>query len=163
MLLKLGSAPRRLYVETINLKWKTIPKILERIFLRPIIVDLFLRVIEIILERYALGFSWLSVLFFDYEMADLKRGKEYPSSIFERKDVSDYLLPILRTKEIRAIHSEIYESEEKALKGVERHVATLRESLKAVIGDITSQIKLRHSLYYENEEVLERLADALKS
>lgn len=169
LMLKLGSAPRRLYVELINSRWSK-PTLwnklvlsLERICLRPIIVGLFFRVSETVLERFALGFPWLQVLFFDFEMADLKEGKEYPSSLLDQRDVTEALLPVLVRKEAEARHPSIFALKAEKVEGVDRHVATLRDSLAAVIANISHQIKLRHSLYYESPDIVDQLANAIVS
>ncbi|HSG82062.1 MAG TPA: hypothetical protein VLC48_07425 [Gemmatimonadota bacterium] len=44
---------------------------------------------------------------------------------------------------------------------MDRHAASLRETIGEVLDYIKSQVKLRHSLYYENQHVVDRVAAAL--
>ena len=45
--------------------------------------------------------------------------------------------------------------------GMARHKETLVQTLREVVKDLKSQLRLRHSLYYESPEVIDRLADVL--
>jgi len=162
LILHLTSAPRHLYIEHIEQKWKLVARILERIFLRPMVVGLFLRVLEIIFERCALGFSWLRVLFFDYDMADLKNGKEYPDSIFKRVDVTNEVDTTELDSAAQSIHkSMILKRKTQNVTGVKRRTESLRQTITEVGENIMHQIKLRHSLYYQNDGVLKKIVEAL--
>lgn len=162
LILQMTSAPRLLYIEHIEQKWKLSVRIIEKIFFRPIVVGIFLRVLEIILERCALGFSWLRVLFFDYEMADLKNGKEYPDSIFKREDVTAEVDTMELDTAARSIYkSLIMKKKTQDLTGVKRRVESLRQTIAEVGENLMNQIKLRHSLYYQNDKILTKIVESL--
>ncbi len=162
VILELGTAPRLLYAEWVARKWGSEVKVLERIALRPVVVGLLLRISEVVLERYMLGFSWLRVLFFDHEMADLDRGREYPPTLVERIDVSAELRDALHTRPPSVpVWWPVQVPGAEKLEGEARRVLTLRESLRILGRDLFLQVKPRHSEYYESDAVLERIADAI--
>lgn len=162
LVLELSMAPERLYAEWVAEKWGSEVKILERIALRPVVVGILLRIAEIVLERYMLGFPWLRVLFFDHEMADLDRGREYPPEVVERVDVSAALRDALydRPASVPVWWPVPVPAAEK-LSGDARRTLTLRESLRGLSRDLFLQVKPRHSEYYESDLVLEKVADAI--
>ena len=162
LILELSMAPRRVYAEWVAAKWGTEVKILERIALRPVVVGLLLRILEIVLERYMLGFSWLRVLIFDHEMADLDLGGEYPATVVERVDVSDELREALyRQPASVPVWWPLPVPGAEKLGGDARRVLTLKESLRVMVRDVLTQVKPRHSEYYESGAVLERVADVI--
>jgi len=160
--LELSTAPRRVYEEWVAERWGAEGRVMERIVLRPVVVGLVLRLLEIVLERYMLGFPWLRVLFFDHEMADIDNGPEYPPSIVERVDVSDALREALyrRPASVPVWWPLPVPGAEK-LDGNARRVLTLRESIRVAFRDVLGQIKPRHSEYYESDVVIEKVADAI--
>jgi hypothetical protein len=162
LILELSMAPRRIYAEWVSAKWGTEVKILERIALRPVVVGLVLRILEIVLERYMLGFPWLRVLFFDHEMVDLDQGPEYPPSVVERVDVSAALRDALyeRPASVPVWWPMPVPGADK-MDGDARRALTLRETLKLVFRDLVTQVKPRHSEYYESDVVLEKVADVI--
>ena len=162
LVLELSMAPRRVYAEWVAVKWGAQVKVLERIALRPVVVGLLLRILEIVLERYMLGFSWLRVLIFDHEMADLDRGGEYPPTVLERVDVSEALREALyRQPASVPVWWPLPVPGAEKLGGDARRVLTLKESLRVMVRDVLTQVKPRHSEYYESGAVLERVADVI--
>ena len=162
LILELSSAPRRLYAEWVAEKWGTEVKWLERIALRPVVEGLLLRLVEIVLERYMLGFSWLRVLFFDHEMADLAHGPEYPPSVVEQVDVSEALRDALYAQPASVpVWWPLAVPGAERMSGEARRALTFRESLRLLFRDVLVQVKPRHSEYYESGAVIERVADAL--
>jgi hypothetical protein len=162
LILELSMAPRRIYAEWVSAKWGTQVKILERIALRPVVVGLVLRILEIVLERYMLGFPWLRVLFFDHEMVNLDKDPEYPPSVVERVDVSAALRDALyeRPASVPVWWPMPVPGADK-MDGDARRALTLRETLKLVFRDLVTQIKPRHSEYFESDVVLEKVADVI--
>jgi hypothetical protein len=162
LILELSMAPRRIYAEWVSAKWGTQVKILERIALRPVVVGLVLRILEIVLERYMLGFPWLRVLFFDHEMVNLDQDPEYPPSVVERVDVSAALRDALyeRPASVPVWWPMPVPGADK-MDGDARRALTLRETLKLVFRDLVTQIKPRHSEYFESDVVLEKVADVI--
>ncbi len=162
VILEMGTAPRLLYAEWVARKWGSEVKVLERIALRPVVVGLLLRIAEVVLERYMLGFSWLRVLFFDHEMADLDKGREYPPTLVERVDVSTELRDALHTRPPSVpVWWPVEVPGAEKLEGDTRRALTMRESLRILGRDLFLQVKPRHSEYYESDAVLERIADAI--
>jgi hypothetical protein len=162
LILELSMAPQRLYAEWVSAKWGSEVKVLERIALRPVVVGIVLRIVEIVLERYLLGFSWLRVLFFDHEMADLDHGREYPPEVVERVDVSAELREAQSARPASVpVWWPMQIPEAEKLGGDARRALTLRESLRGLFRDLFVQIKPRHSEYYESDPVLEKVADAI--
>jgi hypothetical protein len=162
LILELSMAPRRVYAEWVAAKWGAEVKVLERVALRPVVVGLLLRILEIILERYMLGFSWPRVLIFDHEMADLDRGKEYPATVLERVDVSNALREALyRQPASVPVWWPLPVPGAERLGGDARRVLTLKETLRMMVRDVLAQVKPRHSEYYESDAVLERVADVV--
>ncbi len=162
VILELSMAPQRLYEEWVARKWGAEVKILERIALRPVVEGILLRILEIVLEHYMLGFSWLRVLFFDHEMADLDRGREYPPSLVERVDVSDALRDALHSKPPSVpVWWPMDVPAAESVDGDARRAITLRENLRSLFRDLFFQVKPRHSEYYESDTVLEAVADAI--
>jgi len=163
ILLKLGAAPRQLYREEVHRRLgHVVTRGLEWLLVRPIVVDLLLRGVEVALERVVFGIPWLKTLFADYEMADLDRSVAYRSgTIMHRMDVTDTLAAgrkIRRSSD--ALPRPLLDAEMDAAKhdGLERHKETLRESLEEVGRYLKAQVILRHSLYYESPEVTGRVA-----
>ena len=162
VILELSMAPRRLYAEWVRTKWGPQGRLLERIALRPVVVGLLLRLLEIVLERYMLGFPWLRVLFFDHEMVDLDAGREYPPSVIQRLDVTDALREALyRRPASIPVWWPVNVPGAARTDAETRRVLTLRETLRTAVRDTLAQVKPRHSEYYESEIVLEKVADVL--
>ncbi len=162
LVLHLGTAPRLLYLEVVRAKLKGIRRVAEFVFVRPFVDGIGLKLLEVILERYVLGFSWLAVLRRDYEMADLKRGAAYPPSVLQRFDVTRDLLPALRhkishTRSPSPLAPANFAEED----NLERHVGSLRESLRTVVRNLIAQVQLRHSVYYESDALTDRVAGIL--
>lgn len=165
LLLKLGAAPREVYKEEVSGHLNPVLRVLEWVLFRPIAVGLVLRALEVVLERFVLGFSWTRVLFLDYEMADLDTSQAYPqNTAIQRVDVTDELRAGEKLKRASgALAASVFEPETKPspLGGMARHKATWRETLTEVSQYLRSQLKLRHSLYYESPEVIDRIAETL--
>ena len=162
VILALSMAPSRIYAEWVRTRWGPRGRFLERIILRPVVVGLVLRVLEIVLERYMLGFPWLRVLFFDHEMVDLDSGPEYPPAVVQRVDVSEALREALyeRPASIPVWWPVPVPGAARA-DGDTRRVLSLREALRTIVRDTLAQVKPRHSEYVESEVVIEKVADVL--
>ncbi len=164
LLLAVCSSPRKLYVDVVNekLKEKPVLRFLERLLIRPIVVGLILRCSEVLLERAALGASRLKLLFFDHEMADLDKGSEYPRTVLRRIDVTEQLKPVIEMKRLDLTVTTTLSVDAPDLKpGGDRHVESLRNALVTAWRNVISQVKLRHSLYYDNSVITEIIADII--
>jgi hypothetical protein len=171
LLLQLGAGPRRLYEEYVKARLGRMWLAAEWLFARPIVTGLLLRATEVLLERLVLGFGWMRVLFFDYEVVDLKRGREYPPEVLARIDVTDEL-PVTATPRARLRDSAAPPAMATAAvlpshrpPGVQpvrdKRAESLLMTLQLVREHLVSQVKLRHSLYYESEPVLRHVADSI--
>jgi hypothetical protein len=160
--LQFSAAPRRLYVEFVRHKlsgMSIVVRLLELIVARPLVLGMMLGVAEAVLERYVLGFSWLRVLFVDYEMADLKRGRAYPPALLHRVDVSDELLPTIQRSSAALAYAAPLPAETPAeVRQAGRRVNDLYEKLAVVVQNLKAQLRLRHGVYYEADAVIERVA-----
>lgn len=165
LLLKLGVAPREVYKEAVREHLHPVLRALEGLLVRPIAVGLLLRELEVVLERFVLGFSWTRVMFLDYEMADLDTSRAYPqNTVFQRIDVTDELRAGEKVRRASgALVAPMLEPETKPsqLRGIARQKETLSETLAEVGQYMKSQLKLRHSLYYESPEIIDRIAVTL--
>ncbi len=172
LLLQLGAAPRDLYLQHVKSRFGAVARAAEYVAVRPIIVGLLLRASETVLERLVLGFGWLRVLFFDYEMADLSGDKAYPENALHCIDMSGQLSLPTSAQEAHADaraaatrHESLVSlpvgQSSKALPFLNKHTARLLENLRSVREHLVSQVKLRHSLYYESSAVIERIAEEI--
>jgi hypothetical protein len=166
--LQLGAAPRQLYVEYVKAKLPFPASVLELILARPIVIGVLLSLLEVVLERYVLGFPWRHVLFMNYEMADLKHGRSYPKDILHRVDVSGQLLPKIRESSghmMAAAIAVMAPPEPVAMptqvRRASREVRTLYQKIALVVENFKKQLRLRHSVYYEVDAVIERVADVI--
>jgi hypothetical protein len=160
--LQFSAAPRRLYLEFVRHKLAKaffVLRWLEFLVVRPVVRGMMLGVVEAVLERFVLGFPWLRVLFVDYEMADLKKGKAYPAWLLQRVDVSDQLLPsIRRSSAALQFAPPPVPAAPPEIKQAGRRVSGLYEKLALVAHNFKAQLQLRHSVYYEADTVIERVA-----
>ncbi|MCI0330294.1 MAG: hypothetical protein L0196_04990 [candidate division Zixibacteria bacterium] len=160
--LQFGAAPRRLYSEFVQKKLHPVLRVAERIVMRPLVYGMVLGMLEAVLERYVLGFPWWHVLFMDSEMADLNRGVAYPPTLVERVDVSEHLLPAIHAAQrgLPVVEATSVSPPSAAIQA-DRRARTLYQKLDSVVRNLKAQIRLRHSVYYENEKVIERVAEVL--
>jgi pimeloyl-ACP methyl ester carboxylesterase len=158
ILLRLGTGPRKLYQEYINRKHLLL-RLPERILIRPIIDGIFFKVLELFLEHSTLGFSWLRVLFFDYEISPIDERPYFKKSLMRRIDVTEKLIPTLKTLTPMKLSPAISEQDSSNIK--DRQVTALTTTLKEVGNNLKEQVKLRHSLYYQSKDVLEHIVEIL--
>ena len=159
--LQLGSAPRNLYLDEVKARLTGVAKFGELIFFRPFMDGLVLKTLEAILERYVLGFSWAQVMFRDFESVGIDMNAAYPPHLFQRVDVTDKLIEPLKTKIREISRTPLLEPKETGGSVAERGRESLRTSLIGVGQEIGAQIRLRHSVYYESEAVIDIIADSL--
>ena len=159
--LQLGAAPERLYEVEVQERLTGVRRLFEFLFLRPFVKGIVIKGLEVVLERYVLGFSWVQVMFGDYEMADLDRSRAYPSKVVERVDVTGELRPTLEVLEGGPDVGSPLAPRPALPAGPDRKVKTFRETLHETSEYLKKQLQLRHSLYYESEAVIARVADEL--
>ncbi len=163
LLLQLGAAPGMLYREIIEgRKLGPMMRSAERYLIRPGIERLFLRVIKMVLEMLVFGFSLRRVLFSDFKMADIKKGAAYPKEVLKKIDVTEILgKPSQKKLKAKQVGFSLATGAEK-ISGGTRRARSLRHSIQNVARDLTRQITLRHSLYYNTPSVIRKIADIVK-
>jgi hypothetical protein len=160
--LQLSAAPRRLYAELVRRRLHPVLRVAEVIAIRPLVYGIVLGAIEAALERFALGFPWLYVLFMNSEMADLTRGRAYPPALIQRIDVSKQLLPAIQAAQAAHPPEERLPLAPPGTAILEdRRTRSLYQKLEVVARNLKAQIRLRHGVYYENNEVIELVAQML--
>lgn len=151
LLLRAGSGPATLYRDfaaTFS-RWG---RALELAFLRPLMLGVFLKAAEMFLERVSLGVPIWRSLFFDHTVAPLRENPYYPRRLLvqERLDLRPTAASLPESPDGEEVDAPARGS------GQPRR---LHLSLKEVTDEIKRQVRLRHSAYYENEEVVVRIAE----
>jgi len=182
ILLQLGSRPRRLFDQIIRRSWPRSIQLLELIAVRPFIDWMAFHLVEMVLERLALGMTWLECLINDYRMADLDRSVVYPPTIYHRVDVTDFLEESLRAPQSPAIKlaragesvepsgpvpagegdpAQAPQSARDLREQDSRHLLDLYENIREVGRKIAEQVRFLHSRYYESDTVVRWVAREL--
>lgn len=156
LLFHASAAPRKVYEEWIGEAFSAWGRALEWLVVRPVVVGVLLRAFETVMERVAFGFSWLRVLFFDHDMAELETSRAYPTTLIERADFTEEML-----EAHRAGAALMHPAEAAGLKGEERRVASLRHNLGLGLRKTFLQIHPQHSDYYRTPAITERVAEAI--
>jgi len=156
LLLQVGSAPARLYREYVATRFSIVGRVLEFALLRPFVLGVFLKALEMLLEIFSLGFSAWRALLQDFEVAPLDEQPYYPADLLVQEKLD--LRPKAGTLAALAVsptkQEDIVESGAVPPHG-------LRLSLQEVTEEITRQIQLRHSTYYEDDTVIARVSEFL--
>jgi hypothetical protein len=156
LLLQIGSAPTRLYREYVATEFSRLQRLLEFVLLRPFVLGVFLKAAEMLLEVLSLGCSKWRSLLYDFEIAPNEDGRYYPSHLLVHQKID------VRPGGNSANGSVGAEAPHHAVPpGSVAHRDALRLSLREVTNEITRQIQLRHSAYYENQDVLRRVGEFL--
>ncbi len=120
---------------------------------------------EAITEHYVLGFRWSNVLFNDYEMVNFQsEDDEYAGKAIRRVNLSDELVPALKEKLASWTPSAPLLAEDtEGQSEKDRHIQALGSTIRGVWTDIKNQTQLRHTVYYQSDVVIERVAAELVS
>lgn len=159
LLLQLGAAPRRLYANWVQ-RQHFLVGTAEWWLLRPLLDSVVFELLEIVLERYVLGFGWVSLLFDNCKKGRAELERAYPPSVVRRVDVTEHLLPLLR-KRAQGLPPPLPVIERASLPDEQRRAQDLQEVLTTVVASLKDQLTLRHSLYYECDAVIESVAAEL--
>ncbi len=142
-------------------------------------LDVVLEFPEIILEWIAYGYRW-HLLFYDYSVSE-KSDRGYPDTVVKRKDVSDLLeksleLSMISTAETGHRETDFFRAEaqrvHEGLDHIIEDISLIRRELdhqkdpfeyrlKYVKEFVMKQIQFRHSLYYLNDAIIEKIGDEL--
>jgi hypothetical protein len=179
ILLQLGSRPRRLFDQIVRRSWPRSIQLLELIAVRPFIDWMAFHLVEMVLERLALGMTWLECLVNDYRMADLERSVVYPARVYQRVDVTDFLEESLRATQAPALALVTASAPAVPDQGAaaadpaqpqsarelreqdSRHLVDLYENIREVGRKIAEQVRFLHSRYYESDTVVRWVAREL--
>lgn len=153
LLLRIGSAPRIIYEDFIANKYSGSLRILERIFVRPLALQVPISTLEILLERVVLGFPWSRLLFVDYDLANLRPGGDYPPGIVKHINVTKQLQPVF---ESNALDMSV-----EVARAVSPGPISVTQQVREVTQTIIHQIKLRHAAYRTNPEIINQIVTEL--
>lgn len=155
LLLQAGCAPSRLYREYIAARYSKVAQFAELLFVRPLVIGAALPVLGMLLQKIVLGFPAWRTLFFEYVVAP---GSACPyrascSLLHRELEVAvargefdpEHLSPSLNKHDVPS----------------EARRVDLHASITEVIAEIKRQVRLRHSGYYESEEVLSKVVEYL--
>lgn len=154
LLLQVGSGPARLYTEYVATKFSLVGRAFEFIFLRPFVFGVFLKLSELFLEVLSLGMSVWRASLQDFEVAPLAQRPYYPAHLLVQEALD------VRPKAVTSKSS----SADPAAQAEHRTASGallsrgLTFSLQEVTEELTRQIQLRHSTYYEDDTVTARVA-----
>ncbi len=156
VLLQVTSAPGRLYRDYVATSFSNLERLLEFAFIRPFVTGVFLKAIEMPLVVFSLGFSVWRTLFQDFEVGSAENSY-YPTDLLVRQSLNIH--PRMTALAV-PVSSDVGHHDD----GIESEVAPPR-GLRLSVGEITkelaTQVRLRHSAYYDNDEVIDSVADFL--
>lgn len=140
---------------------RAVLRAIELFYVRPLSYSVLVPLVEILLERHGLGFPYRSVLVRNYEMVTwLNRPKYAPSQLVTHKISATELRP-------RSIHVELSTPRLAAASALPAgssatprgdRIQALRETLLSTLDGLTRQVHLRHSGYYESDDVIGMVA-----
>ncbi len=136
----------------------------ELAFVRPLSYAGLIPIVEILLERIGLGFSLMEVLFFNHEMVTWTGARTYEDKQILTKHVSEHAL---RKRVLRVELSEspipagTRSGQRPGSEDDKERIDALRGALIGTLSGLKSQVRLRHSGYYESGEVIEQVALAI--
>jgi hypothetical protein len=158
VLLQVGSAPGRLYREYVATRFSSLGRLLEFALLRPFIVGVFLKAVEMLLETFSLGFSVWRTLMQDFEVASGARQSYYPASLLIRQKLN--IRPRAAPLAV-PVSADVRQHDDKIQSSATLPRGGLRLSVGEITNELVDQIRLRHSAYYDNEAVILQVADFL--
>lgn len=146
--------------------------VIETLWVRPVAMVLGVPVLEILVERFGLGFNRFNSIRGNYEMVS-QRDRDfrfYPESVVRRVDVTTTLIPALRERLHAGVELELDEisdpdgsgaTTEDGIRSHAEHVDELGRAVKNITAGLKHKFHLRHSLYYTSEAVLDLVADEI--
>ncbi|MEZ4381806.1 MAG: hypothetical protein R3A79_10670 [Nannocystaceae bacterium] len=166
LLLQFGSRPRRLFDQMIRRRWPWSLRLVELVLFRPFIDWMAFYLIEMVLERFALGLPWHRCFLNDFRVADLDRGSSYPKGVYQRVDVTRYLEESLLMRPSTRAHvvagPNLQGDEElRTMFGGDRQLAVLYAGILKVGRTIGEQVRFLHSRYYASDTVLDLITSDL--
>ena len=179
LMLQLGAAPLDTYralvrgrpaLKGVGLVQKVVRtplRLIEFLFVRPFAYAIAVPLVEILLERFGLGFPFRSVLMRNYEMITWTKHDPYAHSIVKVSVDADELGKALEEAKALARAERMGEAAPLPSSGepqtvTERErIQELRKILLETISGLTSQVHLSHSGYYQAQTILDGVARAI--
>lgn len=168
LVLHLGASPTGAYDAFVKKRLKGLLRWIEPLWIRGYFFVYGAPVLETVWEHKVLGFPWRSVLFSNYEMVSYRLAAT--KGAIRRIDVSAELVPALRERlaEWRPpppviVADDLHEEngEESKNAEAERSHEALRRIVENVVEGARGQLQLRHTVYYETESLIDRVAGEL--
>jgi len=139
-------------------------RILELAYVRPFSYVIAIPLAEIVLERVSLGFPLRSVLFRNYEMVSWTGKRTYQQTqIVTRPVASEVLQPRELGVDVtkRRIPRAVRTTRRPGTEDDAERIDALRHTMLETVAGLRKQVRLRHSGYYESQEVIEAVANAI--
>lgn len=141
-------------------------RLTELLVVRPIAYLFLIPLLEILLERFGLGFPFRSVLVRNYEMVTWSGRNTYSAQQIVRHEVPDEDLKSNVVK-VELTHPSIPAAVRKD-RGLgtelnKERIKELRSTLKDTAKGLQEQIRLRHSAYYESDAIIEQVAKVINA
>ena len=160
LLLQFGAEPNQLYPILTDGNRSDKFRFIWCFMLFPVVELFFLKIVESVLERFVLGFSWWRVLFLDYESSDPPNSRAYPNRLFKQVHLEE----ILSADALNEMQkSERPTTNEGTMASSVRQALTPLMTLKMAINEIKAQVKLKHGQYHKSDEVIDFVAKSLTS
>ena len=173
LMLQLGAAPLDTYralvrgqptLRGVSLAQKAIRlpiRLIEVVFVRPFTYAILIPLLEILLERFGLGFPLRSVMVRNFEMTTWTRSDPYESAIVKVSIEADELTGAQAESDRRARRLlRLSQSPERASirESDKDRIHELRETLLETITGLRQQIHLSHSGYYQAPKIIDQVA-----
>ena len=139
-------------------------RIFEFVVLRPFAYVALVPLVEVLLERFGLGFPLWSVLVRNYEMVTWTGRDPYGSAIEKALIEADVLQAALkpRPKLPAAAAAPAERPRTRSDRELElERITSLRETLRETLTGLVEQVHLSHSGYYKTETILDEVATVI--
>ena len=143
-------------------------RLVEVLFIRPFSYAILIPMIEILLERFGLGFPFRSVMVRNYEMTTWTKNDRYGQTIGKVQVEADELrMAQMEADELQEPLGDASGTEpqptDKAAGEVSDsdHIKELRKTLLKTIAGLQSQVHLSHSGYYQSQKIIDDVATVI--
>ena len=137
---------------------------MELFYVRPFSYAVVVPLAEIALERFGLGFPLWSVLLHNYEMVTWMGTRTYKETQIVTSSVApEVLQPRALNVELttRRISGAVQTRRRRGTQDDTDRIQALRHTLLETFEGLRKQVHLRHSGYYESQEVIDAVAGAI--
>lgn len=158
LLLQITCAPATLYRDYVRGRLSRTKRTLELLFVRPFVLGVFLKAVEMLLEVVSLGVPIWRALFLNFEVAPIGGHPYDRAGLLVRKRLD---VPAARRR--TSATSTSLAQAVAAIEDAAEEVRGVHVSLEEVTDEVRRQIRLRHSAYYENPLVIGAIANFVTS